>query len=367
MNIQTSGATAGRNLYHWFGDKEKSNGSVEIKTGKTKEIWLVKQGDIVGYDEYTGKSKVKEVRYGQYIKEWKRGKLTREDKVKSGTNLALVPTYHIEKSEIEFLGEKATLFNRMYGGSLRKQTIKYKGGKIAFELSRYSKRPLEIKYKNGKIYAKLVGEIDEGEIISKTYDWKGENRIIETHNQVENTEKDKGEWQNIFRGQDASLEIFDKEGKVRCSGKIQNRQRVGEWIENYEKTYYLQGVKVSKNIFDGKIEPREVLLIENAQLRASLIGKLGLERIVKECEGKVIDTDTERGYELISLPIKARKPNFTSEQVDKEMRVLKVKCPSTNVYYCLRVPPNMEKCEQARQWTLGVNQREKALVFEQES
>jgi len=51
---------------------------------------------------------------------------------------------------------------------------------------------------------------------------------------------------------------------------------------------------------------------------------------------------------LFSMPINSESPIS-----DKEIRILKVKCPSTGAYYCLRVPPQVNTCEEARQWTFG--------------
>lgn len=36
------------------------------------------------------------------------------------------------------------------------------------------------------------------------------------------------------------------------------------------------------------------------------------------------------------------------------MRLIKVVCPSTSQTYILRVPPDIDKFEQARQWTFGL-------------
>lgn len=37
----------------------------------------------------------------------------------------------------------------------------------------------------------------------------------------------------------------------------------------------------------------------------------------------------------------------------ESMVLLKVKCPSTNAFHYLKVPPYMQECETARQWTFG--------------
>ena len=43
-----------------------------------------------------------------------------------------------------------------------------------------------------------------------------------------------------------------------------------------------------------------------------------------------------------------------TQEIDVEpIMLLKVVCPSTSHEYCLRVPPTMNKCEEARKWTFG--------------
>jgi hypothetical protein len=52
-------------------------------------------------------------------------------------------------------------------------------------------------------------------------------------------------------------------------------------------------------------------------------------------------------------------------QLPEDIMLLKVKCPSTGAYYVLRVPPTMERCQQALAWTFDMP--EKAYKLEMET
>lgn len=81
---------------------------------------------------------------------------------------------------------------------------------------------------------------------------------------------------------------------------------------------------------------------DNAELRRILIEGIGYARMVSDLGGKVLHKDN--GNELIRI----------DQDIDVEpIFLLKVICPSTGGMYALRVPPGMETCEQAREWTFG--------------
>jgi len=131
-----------------------------------------------------------------------------------------------------------------------------------------------------------------------------------------------------------------KRGKVVYKGQWENRQRVGEWIEGGKSFFYERGVAIPKKLYltpVEKLDPVKILQLPNAQLRMALSSKIGPERIA-EC-GKVIHKD--RQMRLLSIK-------------GYDVNILRVQCPSTKVFYFLRVPKDAKKCEEARQWTFGV-------------
>ena len=53
-----------------------------------------------------------------------------------------------------------------------------------------------------------------------------------------------------------------KKGKVIYKGEIQNNQRVGEWIENGKKFFYVRGVQIPAKLYNTppeNLDPMEIL------------------------------------------------------------------------------------------------------------
>jgi hypothetical protein len=164
----------------------------------------------------------------------------------------------------------------------------------------------------------------------------------------------------LVNGGSYDVVVYDEKGGIKTQGKCENRQKVGIWAENYETKYYLVGVAVSEKMFNAKPEElncKEILNLNNAQLRTSLMTKVGTERFLKECEAKLIDNEGD--MELFTLPLVEAKGERSWQTGDKELHLLKVKCPSTGTYYVLKVPPDAMKCEEARRWTLGIRPEDK--------
>jgi hypothetical protein len=155
-------------------------------------------------------------------------------------------------------------------------------------------------------------------------------------------------------GHDWHLTVYDRDGKtVITQGQYLNRQKEGQWLENGKVHYYIAGVKVSRSIYEDdptKWNPHDVLKIANAQLRCSLLGRLGYDKLLERVQSKVIDTAYDGG-QLIEITAGGK-----GDDVDKNLRLIKVVCPSTQQVYVLRVPPEIDNFEQARQWTFGLQQ-----------
>ena len=155
-----------------------------------------------------------------------------------------------------------------------------------------------------------------------------------------------------------------RKDRLHFAGITKNNQRVGKWYEEGKIFYYERGVKIPRKLYETpieKIDPRWVLGLDNAQLRGAFITKIGVKRIVEAVKGKVIHQDKD--MELLSIPMRGAKDiaqefRFDIENgrmnVDRELRVLKVVCPTTRTNYFLPVPPEAKECEEARQWTFGV-------------
>lgn len=376
MNVSTGGSIPSTNFYHHFNngkitiqDEDKRDKSYYRAYHGNTYVYSVEGGNITGYTEYLGKGRrrLREVVYGKSLKEWnEQGKLINDQLIKANTILAIKPRVHFEKHQATLYGQAGTLTLKKYGGSLRGERFSYKGGKVAYDIrygTKAAKTGFEILSPDKKVYARLTGEID--------FTARQRRGSLFLGCQVE---KDKS-WQEIdgtaFIDLDRAaaiivpdkyeVEVRDRNFKIKLAGAVLNRQKIDKWIENYKTKWYILGIEVSEKLYHAKpedLDPQEILDMPNAQLRASFISKIGLGRIVQKLQGQVIDSDPDRGYELITLPIKAVKINQWDREPDKVMTILKVKCPSTGAFYTLRVPPTMLKVEQARQWTFGQDTRE---------
>lgn len=95
------------------------------------------------------------------------------------------------------------------------------------------------------------------------------------------------------------------------------------------------------NTFSERWDPKWLMETDNAEHKRLLIETCGYARVMKELDSELIHKDGDMELRCI-------------EGIDDEtVMLLKVVCPSTKAFYSLRVPPTMEKCEQARQWTFG--------------
>ena len=119
---------------------------------------------------------------------------------------------------------------------------------------------------------------------------------------------------------------------------------------------YIRGISVPKALNDAKPEEIDVYRVvseQNAQLRAVLIEKIGINRIINELKGEILDEDKINHFSLINIRI--AQEDDQKFNGDKTINLLKVKCPSTQAYYTLRVPPGIKDVHTARQWSFGVD------------
>lgn len=145
-----------------------------------------------------------------------------------------------------------------------------------------------------------------------------------------------------------------KNGKEYYSGAMENRQKVGRWVEDGKVYYYQKGLQIPEKLYNtppDKLDPMKILKLGNAQLRMALMSKIDPKKMAK-C-GTVIHKEGD--MLLYNIP-----------KIDT--RILRVRCTTTKAYYYLRVPKDSTKCEQARQWTFGVGETFNAPIkFEVET
>ncbi|TGE27559.1 DUF6745 domain-containing protein [Hymenobacter metallicola] len=89
----------------------------------------------------------------------------------------------------------------------------------------------------------------------------------------------------------------------------------------------------------------DILNVRNVTRRRVLLERFGLDRLVQEVGGLIIDRDRDAGGErqLLSIPLEGDEP----------IVALRVICPSTAHTYVLRVPPHLRTCRRAAAWLAG--------------
>jgi leucine-rich repeat protein SHOC2 len=96
-------------------------------------------------------------------------------------------------------------------------------------------------------------------------------------------------------------------------------------------------------------KPEWLLDEDNAEIRRTLIEKLGYERICAELNATTLDTWRE--YTLLKIDGLEKIYAGASQPIDTEpMVLLKMTCPSTAHIHILRVPPEMVSAEAAISW-----------------
>jgi len=143
--------------------------------------------------------------------------------------------------------------------------------------------------------------------------------------------------------------------------KFQCHYRVGllhgiekKWHEDgrLESTKaYARGMQiplwVNNLIVSGQLKAVHILKVTNAEVRRLCLEELGYERFLSQMEHEVIEKEGEQ--ELVRINwVKREEP----------ICLVKVKCPSTQTFYTLRVPPSMKTIKDAVAWTFGMKNKE---------
>jgi hypothetical protein len=237
------------------------------------------------------------------------------------------------RNEILF-SHKGVCHSWYKNGRLVRQKFIYDNKKTAYDYSGF-KTACIVKGYDGRLLYEIKGALD------------GRNNIYNGSHSVLSRE---------MRHWFLEREPFEvkKSGKIIYKGQIQNRQRIGEWVENGKRVFYVNGVAIPKRLYETppeKLDPAKIIKLPNAQLRMAMMEKIGPDRIADI--GRVVHKDKAmRLYDI---------KNY-------DVRILRVQCPTTKAYYFLKVPKDSSKCEEARQWTFGVgNGFNKQIKFAKET
>jgi hypothetical protein len=227
------------------------------------------------------------------------------------------------------------------GGAYGKEVFKYDNGVLGYMASRWRKK-LEVIRPNGKRWIVIEGQVslNRSPIAARLDPDAGDLGLS-----------------SIMRDNSWNVTVYDADGiTVVTQGDVKNRQKQGKWLERSKETYYISGVQVSPSLYEddpAKWDAYEVLKVPNAQIRCSLLNKMGYDKLLERVKHKVVDVSNDGGQ---LVEIGAGLAGDSIRGLDKMMRLVKVICPSTKQTYVLRVPPEIASFEQARQWTFGMRE-----------
>ena len=171
-------------------------------------------------------------------------------------------------------------------------------------------------------------------------------------------------------------------------GKLFWRRRIKEITEGAKRSLYVNGKLSEEAIFDGRFElerkyfnekgvfhtirvlgayvdmkyylnpqiiPPEMIINErDTTIRRAYLHLLGYGSFLQKVGGVTIHKDGDYELVKVNLPLRFQQP----------MVLHKVLCPSTSVYYTLRVPPTMNNCKVAVAWTFNMTPEEYQLSEE---
>ena len=339
MGLQT-----GLNCYHYFDE-----GVIRLKSQSGQIInVMVKDGELKKETQFWDESgkKCKSIFIpGKSYKAWENKKLTTNEKYKEKT---LRTKFGVSKYMKNLWGIKIKHHQRRSSsGGFCWEEVYWPSGQLMY---RYSRSTKEGKFfrPDGSIWGSYTGKLNSKYLGSNCIikqGWRA-TRIKEIY---ENGPEFHGREENTFTW-------FDKKGKARWQGQYKDGQRTGVWLVDYLECVFIRGVAVPKTFADAKPEEIDVYKVvseKNAQRRAVLIDKIGINRVINELQGEIVDNDKVNDYALVNIRI--APDSDRSFRRDKIINLLKVKCPSTGAFYTLRVPPGIKDVNAARQWTFGVD------------
>ncbi len=314
-----SGKSNGRNVYDDLIDGRITITGTDSQGKTYQRIAVIRDGEVWDNTLRVNGRVVHRIVYGQFetIRQQKGRTIVR---FKKGTGRGI----HGKARRHESLfGHEGCCHSWYKNGRLVRQKFIYDNRRLAYDFNAYKKECTVRDYDGNPLY-EIKGVLTD----------RNNNIFIGSHSVLA------GPMHNWFNPS-VPFEVR-KNHRVVLSGQVKNAQRVGKWIIGGKTYFYINGAAIPKKLFETppeNLDPAKVLKINNAQLRMAMMEKIGTDRIADI--GKVVHKDGDmRLYDI---------PKY-------DVRILRVRCSTTKVFYYLRVPKDATKCEEARQWTFHVGQ-----------
>ena len=319
--IRSHYAGTGRNFY-----TSVDSGEVIIKSERKKGIkekHIIKSGEIVETLSKEGPQKRHYI-FGESLKVYKKGKLIDERYYGGDWRMKSKGLFY-RKVEKDCIVERYSS-----GSSMYREIVYYKNGQLMYNLGKGNKN-IRIFNADGTPMAGI--KMSKGKSL-----WSGKYGL---HMDIPEIKK-----LTTTFAEDWRYELYDKQGAV-CSWIKGKNGTPEDGVRNGHKLYFIRGIQVPKKVVDGRYDAKYILAYPNLTIRSEMMKKYGIEQIMQEMEGVSVDKDEQ--YELLQFPM----PGGNAD--NKIMNVLKMKCPSTQVWYALRVPPECRNISEAINWTYGMS------------
>jgi hypothetical protein len=327
MYIYSGRAGWARNFYSSVTDGEIIIKGKDYRGSKgKKERYLVCGGQLAESIEQDQNRKTHTV-FGEFRKTYRKKKLEKEE-------------YYERDWRISWKGLFLRQVNKDYileryssGGSMSREIVYWKNRKLMYNLGKGNKN-IRIFHKKGSLLAKI--SLSKGLSL-----WSGKYGLHLDLPEIKRLTA-------TFR-ENWSYELYDDQGNV--YSWLKGKDAIPEeGVRNGCKIYFMRGIQVPKKVISGKYDAEYILSYPNATIRSEMLKSYGIERIVQELQGETIEQNGE--YELLQFPIPG------GAEPDNIMKVLKMQCPSTKVYYTLRISPECQNIHEAINWVYGLQLRD---------
>ena len=338
---------------------EIKDGRVQIhRNGPEPETALsIKDGQIVEVEDIEYRPRNNSTRTVT-TKAWNGCKGIRSDAVKttqrydSYSNLPSDGAFY-EVAGLTIGKHKGTLYQITKQARFMQEEFTYDNGQKAYVWTPYRKR-FQVFRPNGKLRMEVTAKV------RRPYR-RTEDLLHKVQATLSNIAGEEGVWSSE---PNYEIRLCDGRSRVYGYGKIEKHQRAGVWRQGRSKRYFMMGVPVNKEIYysgPDELDPGEVLRIENMQLRAAMMKKIGPERLFKKLPFVACDTVGENQLlkadvkDIFKLDGESMEQMRERNRLDDQIAIAVLKCPSTGQLYYLRVPPRLKKVEHARQWLCGID------------
>jgi len=324
MFIHSGEAGWSRNFYTSIMD-----GTITVKGNKYKgakgksEKYVVSGGQLAESIEEDRGRKTHTV-FGKFKKTFKHGRLEEESYYESDWRIKWKGLFLRQVTKSHILERYSS------GGSMQREIVYYKNGQLMYNLGKGNKN-IKIFNEDGTPMAGI--KMSKGKSL-----WSGKYGL---HMDIPEIKKLTATFAEDWR-----YELYDKQGEV--SSWIKGKNGTPEdGVRNGHRLYFIRGIQVPKKVVDGRYDAAYILAYPNLTIRSEMMKAYGIEKVMQELEGISVDKDEQ--YELLQFPM----PGGNAD--NKVMNVLKMKCPSTQVWYALRVPPECRNIGEAINWTYGIS------------